>query len=108
MNGLRSCGTYTQWNITRALKRINNAICSNMDGTRDSHTKGSKSERERQIPYDITYMWNPKLAQMNLSTEQKQTHECREQIYCCQGVGGESGMDREQQIQTIAFGVANQ
>ena len=29
-----------------------------MDGTRD--TKWSKSERERQIPYDITYMWNLK------------------------------------------------
>ena len=29
-----------------------------MDGTRDSHTKWSKSERERQIPYDITYIWN--------------------------------------------------
>ena len=28
--------------------------------TRDSHTKGSKSERERQIPYDIAYMWNLK------------------------------------------------
>ena len=32
----------------------NNAICSNMGGTRDSHTKLSKSERERQMPYDIT------------------------------------------------------
>ena len=31
-----------------------------MDATRDSHTKWSKSERERQIPYDITYMWNLK------------------------------------------------
>ena len=29
-----------------------------MDGTRDSHTERSKSERERQIPYDITYIWN--------------------------------------------------
>ena len=38
----------------------NNAICSNTDGTRDYHTKWSKSERERQIPYDITYMWNLK------------------------------------------------
>ena len=36
----------------------NNAICSNIDGPRDCHTKWSKSERERQIPYDITYMWN--------------------------------------------------
>ena len=39
-------------------KERNNAICSNMDGPRDYHTKWSKSERERQIPYDITYMWN--------------------------------------------------
>ena len=37
-----------------------NAICSNMDETRDSHTKWNKSDRERQIPYDITYMWNLK------------------------------------------------
>ena len=41
-------------------KEQNNAICSNMDATRDYHTKWSKSERERQIPYDITYMWNLK------------------------------------------------
>ena len=27
-----------------------------MDGSRDYHTKQSKSEKERQIPYDITYM----------------------------------------------------
>ena len=38
----------------------NNAICSNMDGPRDYHTKWSKSDRERQIPYDITYIWNLK------------------------------------------------
>ena len=31
-----------------------------MNATRDYQTKGSKSERERQIPYDITYMWNLK------------------------------------------------
>ena len=31
-----------------------------MDATRDYHTKWSKSERERQIPYDATYMWNLK------------------------------------------------
>ena len=41
-------------------KEWNTAICSNMDGPRDDHTKWSKSDRERQIPYDITYMWNPK------------------------------------------------
>ena len=41
-------------------KEWNNAICSNMDRPRDYHTKCRKSERERQIPYDITYMWNLK------------------------------------------------
>ena len=35
---------------------IKNAICSNMDGTRDSHGRWSKLERERQIPYDIAYI----------------------------------------------------
>ena len=28
-----------------------------MDRPKDYHIKWSKSERERQIPYDITYMW---------------------------------------------------
>ena len=41
-------------------KEWNNAICSNMDRPRYYHTKWSKSEREGQIPYDITYMWNLK------------------------------------------------
>ena len=31
-----------------------------MDGPRDSHTKWSKSERERHISYDIIYMCNLK------------------------------------------------
>ena len=31
-----------------------------MDAARDYHTKGSKSERERQIPQDITHMRNLK------------------------------------------------
>ena len=29
-----------------------------MDRPRDYHTKWRKSDRERQISYDITYMWN--------------------------------------------------
>ena len=41
-------------------KEWNNAICGNMDGPRDYHTKWRKSDRERQIPYDITYMWKLK------------------------------------------------
>ena len=41
-------------------KEWNNAICSNMDGPRDYHTKWSKSYRERQISYDIVCTWNLK------------------------------------------------
>ena len=41
-------------------KEWNNVICRNMDTTGDYHTKWSKSERERQIPCDITYMCNLK------------------------------------------------
>ena len=29
-----------------------------MDGPRDDHTKQSKSDKEKQISYDITHMWN--------------------------------------------------
>ena len=39
-------------------KEWNNGICINMDAIRDYYTKWSKSER--QILYDITYMWSLK------------------------------------------------
>ena len=55
------CTTYRHTGIVLSHKKEwNNAICSNMDGPRDYHTKWSKSEKEGQIPYDITYMWNLK------------------------------------------------
>ena len=41
-------------------KEWNNAICSNIDGPRDYHTRWSKSDRERHISYEITYIWNLK------------------------------------------------
>ena len=44
-----------------------------------------KSERERRIPYDTTYMWNLKYGTMNLSTKQKQTHGHRELILVAKG-----------------------
>ena len=54
-------------------KGQNNAICSNMDGTRNSHTKWSKSEREGQMPYEITYMWSLKHGTNDLTTKQKRS-----------------------------------
>ena len=44
-------GHQEEWNI---------AIGSNIDGPRNDHTKCRKSDRERQILYDINYMWNLK------------------------------------------------
>ena len=38
-------------------KEWNNVICCNMDGSRDYLTKWTKSY-QRQVSYDITYMWN--------------------------------------------------
>ena len=51
---------YTMEFYSAIKKNENNAICSNMDGPRDYYTKWCKSERERQISYDITYVCNLK------------------------------------------------
>ena len=32
----------------------------NMDGPQEHYTKWNKSERERQIPYNVSYKWNLK------------------------------------------------
>ena len=37
-----------------------NTICSNMEGPRECRTKCNKSERERHMQHDTTYMWNLK------------------------------------------------
>ena len=42
-----------------------------MDGTRDSHTEWSQSERKRQIPYDNTYIWNIIYSTKETFTEKK-------------------------------------
>ena len=43
-----------------------------MDGPRQYHPKGRKSDRERQVSYALTYMWN-------LFYKQKETHRHRKQ-----------------------------
>ena len=47
----------------------------------DYRTKWSKSERERQIPNGITYIWNLKYVANDGIYEQKQTHQQRKQTY---------------------------
>ena len=39
-------------------KEWNHSICNDVDGARVYCTKQNKSVRERQIPYDVTPMWN--------------------------------------------------
>ena len=43
----------------------------------------SKSNRERKVSYDITYMWNlkKKIIKMNLFIKPKKTHRHRKQTY---------------------------
>ena len=65
----------------------NNKIMPFAATCRDSRTKWSQSEREIQIPYDLTYMWKLNYG-TNLSTKQKQTHRHgKETCDCKEGVG---------------------
>ena len=41
------------------------------------------SQKERQIPYDITYIWNIKYGTNEPIYKQKQTHRPREQTCGC-------------------------
>ena len=53
-------------------------ICNSMDGVWRHYAKWNKSNRERQILYHITYMWNLKKNKI-----------CRTKEYndVCQGIG---------------------
>ena len=51
---------------------VDGHLVASMDGPRDLHTEWSKSDTEKQISYDIAYMWNLKKGvQMNLFTKEK-------------------------------------
>ena len=49
----------------------------------------SKSERERQIPYDFTYTWNL-IYGINEPSHRKENHRHGEQTCGCQEEGGRS------------------
>ena len=68
-----------------------------MDGPGGYYAKWSKPDRERQISYDITYMWDlKKMIQMNLFTKQKQTLRLQKQPYGYQkGKVGGGGINWE-------------
>ena len=45
-------------NSKLAIKRNEIVLFADRDRPRDCHTEWSKSEREKQISYNISYMWN--------------------------------------------------
>ena len=65
-------------------KGWNNAICSNMDGPRDYHTKWSKSDKETPISYVVR---SKKMIQMYL--QNRQIHRHRKETYAYPRWGGE-------------------
>ena len=51
---------YTYDAILFSYKKENLAIWENMDGPWGFCAKWNKSDRKRQIPYDLIFMWNLK------------------------------------------------
>ena len=76
-------------------KEPNDAICCNMDGTRDSHAKWSKSERERQIPYDITYLKSNTRGKWTHLQKRNKLMDMENRLVVALGEGWGSGMDWE-------------
>ena len=65
-----------------------------MDTTRDYHIISEVSQREKDKYHMISLICGiENMAQMNLSTKQKQTQRHREKTCGCQG-GGRKGWDR--------------
>ena len=81
-----------KWNISHK-REWNLAICDNMDVPWGYYAKWNKSDRERQIPYNLIYMWDLK-NKTNKQTKQNKTHRHRKQNGGCQGDGGVGGWEK--------------
>ena len=84
-----------------AIKRISPFAALWMD--LENIMLSEMSDRERQILYDITYMWNLKnnANNANVYIKQKQTHRHRKQPYGYQkeeGVGEGRGTKKEKKL----------
>ena len=72
----------------------NNAICSSVVGPRDYNTKWRKSEK--QMPYDLTYMWNLKYDTSELTYKTgTDSHKKRTDLWLPRGNRARGGMDWE-------------
>lgn len=60
-----------------------------MDGYKGDYAKWNKSDRDKQMQYNCTYMWNLKSKQKRTTImKEKETHRYREQIAGWQTVEG--------------------
>ena len=67
-NGILCVYIYTHNGILLNFKiEWNNANCSNMDGTKSYHTRWNNWDKERQILYEIIYLWNLKTSTNELT-----------------------------------------
>ena len=73
----------------------NSAICGNMDATRVYHIKWSKSENERQKPYDTTYMWNLKYDTDEPIYERETDSNIENRLVIAKGEGVGGGLEWE-------------
>ena len=77
-----------------ALQRINDAICSDTDGSRGCRTEWSKSDRG-EMSCDIPDVWSLETNDANELTKQKETHRLRKRTCGFQeeGIVRECGRD---------------
>ena len=85
----------TQWNTTWLYKRRKSCPLRQQGWTwRNYYAKGNQPVRERQVPCDLTRMWNL----TNWQTKQNQSHGCMEQTDSCQRGGAEGLGERRWRV----------
>ena len=67
----------------------NLVICDNMDEHWGHYTKLNKSDRERQVVYDLCYMWKSKKTKIKQQTKLIDTEN---RLVVIRNVGGEGGI----------------
>ena len=97
LNGILSSHS-KEWNL---------AICENMDGPWGHYAKWNKSDRERQMPYDLVFMWKLKNKTNIQRTNQPKLIDTENRLVVARGgCGGWAKMDEvHQKMQTSSYKV---
>ena len=62
------------WILLGTTKKESFTLCNSRNGPGEHYANWKKAVRERQVPYDFTYMWNL-MNKINWWTKWKQTHK---------------------------------